>query len=326
MAKKANPKLIGGFVVGAVALAVVGAIAFGGGKFLSPKAKAVMYFRESSLGGLDIGSPVTFRGVKIGSVTGLTVQYDVDKQTLQIPVHIEIELDKVEVVSGHRDIKNIETLVERGLRGQLVVQSFVTGQASIDFNFRPETPITLVGAEPGTLELPTIPSDIDLLKANVTSVLQKIAALPLEQIASETLATVKSANELVGNLNTQVQPLSDNLKGALDEATLTLKEAHARLELRNGEPMQNLNETLADARRLIDDLNNNIGPLAKDTLATLEQARHTLLAAQATVSPDSTLYFQLNRTLREIQAMASSIRAFADYMQRHPDALLTGKH
>ncbi len=326
MAKKANPKLIGGFVVGAVALAVVGAIAFGGGKFLSPKAKAVMYFRESSLGGLDIGSPVTFRGVKIGSVTGLTVQYDVDKQTLQIPVYIEIELDKVEVVSGHRDIKNIETLVERGLRGQLVVRSFVTGQASIDFNFRPETPITLVGAEPGTLELPTIPSDIDLLKANVTSVLQKIAALPLEQIASETLATVKSANELVGNLNTQVQPLSDNLKGALDEATLTLKEAHARLELRNGEPMQNLNETLADARRLIDDLNNNIGPLAKDTLATLEQARHTLLAAQATVSPDSTLYFQLNRTLREIQAMASSIRAFADYMQRHPDALLTGKH
>ena len=326
MAKKANPKLIGGFVVGAVALAVVGAIAFGGGKFLSPKAKAVMYFRESSLGGLDIGSPVTFRGVKIGSVTGLTVQYDVDKQTLQIPVHIEIELDKVEVVSGHRDIKNIETLVERGLRGQLVVQSFVTGQANIDFNFRPETPITLTGAEPGTLELPTIPSDIDLLKANVTSVLQKIAALPLEQIASESLATVKSANELVGNLNTQVQPLSDNLKGALDEATLTLKEAHARLELRNGEPMQNLNETLADARRLIDDLNNNIGPLAKDTLATLEQARHTLLAAQATVSPDSTLYFQLNRTLREIQAMASSIRAFADYMQRHPDALLTGKH
>jgi len=330
MAKKTNPKLIGGFVVGAVALAVVGAIAFGGGKFLSPKAKAVLFFRESSLGGLDVGSPVTFRGVKIGSVTSLALKYDADQKTLQIPVHIEIELDKVEVVSGHQDIKNFEartqSLIERGLRGQLVVQSFVTGQASVDFNFHPETPITLTGAEPGTLELPTIPSDIDLLKANVTSVLQKIAALPLEQIAAETLATVKSAHDLLGNLNGQVQPLSDNLKGALDQATQTLKEAHARLELRDGEPMQNLNETLADARRLVDDLNNNIAPLAKDALATLEQARHTLLAAQSTVSPDSTLYFQLNRTLREIQAMASSIRVFADYMQRHPDALLTGKH
>src|SRR5215471_8906335 len=131
MAKKTNPKLIGGFVVG--------------GKFLSPKAKAVLFFRESSLGGLDVGSPVTFRGVKIGSVTSLALKYDADQKTLQIPVHIEIELDKVEVVSGHQDIKNFEartqSLIERGLRGQLVVQSFVTGQASVDFNFHPETPI-----------------------------------------------------------------------------------------------------------------------------------------------------------------------------------------
>jgi len=326
MAKKTNPKLIGGFVVGAIALAVAGAIAFGGGKFLTSSRKAVLYFSSSSLSGLDVGSPVTFRGVRVGSVTGVVIHYDVDKQTLQIPVYIEVELDKIQVVSGQRNEKDLETLVDRGLRGQLVVQSFVTGQASIDFNFHPNTPINLVGGEPGMIELPTIPSDIDLLKANVTSVLQKIAALPLEQIASETLGTVKSANDLLGNLNGQVQPLSDNLKGALDEATLTLKEAHARLELHDGEPLQNLNETLADARRLIDDLNNNIGPLARDALATLDQARHTLLAAQQTVSPDSTLYFQLNRTLREIQAMASSIRVFADYMQRHPDALLTGKH
>src|SRR5262249_5880728 len=153
---------------------------------------------------------------------------------------------------------------------------------SIDFNFHPNTPINLVGGEPGMIELPTIPSDIDLLKANVTSVLQKIAALPLEQIASETLATVKSASELLGNLNGQVQPLSDNLNGALDQATLTLKEAHARLELRDGEPMQNLNNTLIDGRQLIDDIDENVGPFAKSALATLEQARHTLFSAQAT--------------------------------------------
>ena len=325
MAKKANPKLIGGFVIGAIVLVLVGVIAFGGSKFLSSTQKAVLYFSSSSLAGLDVGSPVTFRGVRVGSVTGVVIHYDVDNQTLQIPVYIEVELDRIQVVSGARNVKNFQALVDRGLRGQLEVQSFVTGQASIDFNFHPNTPINLVGGEPGMIELPTIPSDIDLLKANVTSVLQKIAALPLDQIASESLSTVKSANAFMANLNAQVQPLSDNLKGALDQATLTLKEAHARLELREGEPAQNLNNALVDARRLIDDLNNNVGPLAKDMLATLEQARHTLLAAQATVSPDSTLYFQLNRTLREIQAMASSIRVFADYMQRHPDALLTGK-
>jgi len=325
MAKKTNPKLIGGFVIGAIVLALVGVIAFGGSKFLTSTQKAVLYFSSSSLAGLDVGAPVTFRGVRIGSVTGVVIHYDVDKQTLRIPVYIEVELDRIQVVSGARNVKNFQALVDRGLRGQLAVQSFVTGQASIDFNFHPGTPINLVGGEPGIIELPTIPSDIDLLKANVSSVLQKIAALPLDQIASESLATVKSAHELMANLNTQVQPLSDDLKGTMDQATLTLKEAHARLELHDGEPMQNLNDALVDARKLIDDLDKNFGPLAKQALGTLEQARHTLLAAQATISPDSTLYFQLNHTLREIQTMSDSIRAFADYMQRHPDALLTGK-
>jgi paraquat-inducible protein B len=64
----------------------------------------------------------------------------------------------------------------------------------------------------------------------------------------------------------------------------------------------------------------------KTTLATLEQARRTLQTVQVEISPDSTLNFQINRTLHEIQTMATSIRAFSDYMQRHPDALLIGRH
>ena len=58
MARKANPKLIGGFVIGAIALALIGAIAFGGGKFLAQKDRAVLFFPSSSLRGLDVGSPV----------------------------------------------------------------------------------------------------------------------------------------------------------------------------------------------------------------------------------------------------------------------------
>ena len=66
MAKKANPKLIGGFVIGAIALAIIGVITFGGTQFLAPKDRAVLFFSGSSLSGLDVGSPVTFRGIKVG--------------------------------------------------------------------------------------------------------------------------------------------------------------------------------------------------------------------------------------------------------------------
>src|SRR5262245_57812671 len=171
MAKKTSPKLIGGFVVGAIVLAIAGVIAFGGGKFFTQREQAVLFFSQSSLSGLDVGSPVTFRGVKIGAVTRVVIQYDVDNQRLLIPVFITIEPDKIQVVSGRRETeRNLRVLVERGLRAQLEVQSLVTGQASIDFNFHPGTPVTMVGAVKGVRELPTIPSDIDLLKANITSV------------------------------------------------------------------------------------------------------------------------------------------------------------
>jgi ABC-type transport system involved in resistance to organic solvents, ATPase component len=62
MARKANSKLIGGFVVGATALSIVGMIVFGGGQFLKPKENLILFF-QGSLAGLDVGSPVTFRGV-----------------------------------------------------------------------------------------------------------------------------------------------------------------------------------------------------------------------------------------------------------------------
>ena len=98
-------------------------------------------------------------------------------------------------------------------------------------------------------------------------------------------------------------------------------------------PMQNLNNTIVDAQKLVNKVNGGIDPIIADanklttmTLAAMDQMRITLETARSSISPDSDLYFQLNRTLKEIQTTASAIRAFADYVQRHPDALLLGKH
>jgi paraquat-inducible protein B len=115
MAKRSNPKLIGGFVIGAIALLIAGILAFGGGQYFSRKEKGVLFF-EGSLAGLDVGSPVTFRGVPVGSVTGIVIEYDVTTQSLHIPVYIEVDPQKFEIVSGARSTKNIQELVARGLR------------------------------------------------------------------------------------------------------------------------------------------------------------------------------------------------------------------
>src|ERR1700739_4612800 len=122
MAKRTNAKLIGGFVTGAIGLVLVAAR-----QFLSTKDKAVLFF-QGSLSGLDAGSPVTFRGVKIGTVTSVGILYDVPKAELEIPVPMEIEPEQVQIVNGARGIKNIKTLVARGLKAQLQSVSLVTGQ------------------------------------------------------------------------------------------------------------------------------------------------------------------------------------------------------
>src|SRR5271155_2682744 len=111
MAKNANPKLIGGFAVGAIALLVIGAFAFGGGNFLKPQAKAVLFFVSSSLSGLTVGSPVTFRGIKVGAVTNIKIKYDVADQELWIPVYIELETEKFDIFNGERNENNILALV-----------------------------------------------------------------------------------------------------------------------------------------------------------------------------------------------------------------------
>jgi paraquat-inducible protein B len=352
MASKTNPKLIGGFVIGAIVLVIAGVLAFGGGQFLKPTGRFILYFR-GSLAGLDVGSPVTFRGVRVGHVTGVTIKYNITKYQLRIPVHIEVEADKFQVVSGERNPeKNIKELIDRGLRAQLTTVSLVTGQTAINLDFFPETPVRLVGAEPETMELPTIPSDFDLLKANLSSLLAKISNLPLEKLSSDLLDTVQSANQamkdadtvvksasgLLANVNAQVKPLSDSVmgtigqaNGTLNQATATLKEAQTRLELKPGEPLQNVNELLADARGLVGNVNRSWPQLSaaaaqvlKTVNGTLEKTDAVLKVAQVAIAPSSPLYFEAVSTLREAKVALTAFKVLAEYLQRNPSALLTG--
>jgi paraquat-inducible protein B len=344
MSKRANPKLIGGFVLGAMALVIIGLLAFGSGQYFAPKGKAVLYF-AGSLAGLDVGSPVTFRGVKVGTVTRIVIQYDIREQKLRIPVYIELNPEKFQIISGKRSETNINELVQRGLRAQLQIQSLVTGQTSVDFDFYPDTPIHLVAVGSDELELPTIPSNIDMLKANLTGLLAKINKLPLEKLSSALLeavdsangmlrdaeAVVKKADGLVSDVNAQVKPLTESVLGVSTDASQMLQEARKRLELREGEPLQNLNVVLLQSRKLVDDLGRDLprllGPavqaLAKTSTA-MDQAQSLLLAAQRLVSPGSPIYYELNSTLTEFKAAARAIRVFAEYIQRNPNALLTG--
>ena len=161
MAKQANRMMIGGFVVLAVIIMAASLVVFGSGKFFQKTVKCVMYFDES-VKGLSVGAPVLFQGVQIGSVTSIILQVDPVKMKTHIPVIIEYEPEKFQVAAaGHempRDPReNIPKLIEKGLRAQLGMQSFITGQLIIELNFSPDTPVVLKNIDKDYIEIPNHP-------------------------------------------------------------------------------------------------------------------------------------------------------------------------
>jgi hypothetical protein len=141
-----NQAVIGAFVVGAVVLAIIGVIVFGSGKMFQKVNLFVMYF-EGSVKGLNIGAPVTFRGVKIGSVVDITLRADPKKMEFRIPVVMETEKGKIEKTAEFKgsDEAALKKLIDLGLRARLDMQSMVTGQLLINLEMLPDEPARLSG-------------------------------------------------------------------------------------------------------------------------------------------------------------------------------------
>jgi paraquat-inducible protein B len=346
MAKQASKNLIGSFVVGAVALIVAGVLVFGSGKFFQERLQYVLYF-PGSLRGLSVGAPVLFQGVQVGSVTDISIQANAEDMTVQIPVTIEIQPKKYSIVRGKRrsdPYENLPLLIERGLRAQLQLQSFVTGQLMIELDLHPDTPVRLVGIDTEYPEVPTIPTPLEKLSKTFRD-------LPLEELVNRVMSAVKGieklvnspdlmgsisslnltlegARKLIGNIDSQIEPLAASLDKTVKDYGKLAQDVHEEVEPLGDE----VEETLTAYRKLAENVDHQVNPLISSLHATLkaarlalEQSEKTLASAEYTLSEDSTTIYELNNSLREISAMARSIRQLADYLERHPESLLSGK-
>ena len=334
MSKQANKTVIGIFVVGAIALVVAAVLILGSGKLFRPTFKAVCYF-EGSVGGLNVGAPVVLRGVKIGSVTDVVLRADSSKLTFTIPVYIEIEPDKFKI-TGPRPKKmgqNLKTLIDKGLRAQLEMQSIVTGQMQVGLEYYPNKPAKFVGADSETPEIPTVSTPMQELT-------QKIQKIPIDEIFQKILSAVEgiervvNSPEMTGTVHSineaakEIKPLVANLQEAVKDVRKLVQNVDGQV----GPLASNLNETVQEARGTVRNIDSQIGPLKESIERTIKSAEATLIVAQKAVEnieggvgENSTLVYQLNKTLEEVNALTRSIRVLADYLERHPESVLWGK-
>src|SRR5262250_3022719 len=130
---RARAALVGGFVVGALLIAMVGIVILGSGRLFNHKYLLVAYFR-STVHGLDKGAPVKFKGVEIGSVYDIFINLSkspIRPEDARIPVLLALDERKLHAGGApHLDLDekdNVKTLVDQGLRAQLGTISYVTG-------------------------------------------------------------------------------------------------------------------------------------------------------------------------------------------------------
>ncbi|ORJ60623.1 MlaD family protein [Geothermobacter hydrogeniphilus] len=327
--KRADPKLIGAFVLGAIVLAVVGLVFFGKGGLFTQRQRYVLYF-DRSVKGLSVGAPVNFRGVRIGSVADISVHVQPADFTFKIPVVIEVDSNRIEAIDSNGEVApqglsrfggedTLSRLIAKGLRGQLQLQSLITGQLFVQLDMYPQTKVVLSHYRNLYPEIPTIPSGLEELSRTFEN-------LPIQEIADKLTSTLDGLQELVHNPD-----LADSLfklNHGLDE----LRELVARGNAGFGPALQDFRSASTAVRHSADSVAKQVAGMAErsqQTLGkldgTLDRATSTLSEAQAMLKKNSALGAELRRTLVELRRAARALRILSETLEEHPDMLLRGR-
>ena len=314
MSKQASPTLIGAFVAGAIGLIVAGILIISGGKLLlTDKTSYVMYF-QGSVNGLNIGSPVSFRGVNIGTVTDIQLVVGDRDADIQIPVIIEI--DNTKFISSQTgkprmgDDDSIDDLVKAGMRAQLQLQSLLTGQLFIQIDFYHNTEARLVGDGKYSRtyqEIPTVPTPIERIG-------KLLEGIPIDKVMEDIISGIEGIDRLVNSEDLHQSIAS--LREALDD----FRSLVNNLDRQVGPLASNANLTLEDARNAL----QKAGSTLDDVSGTLQQASTTLQSADELLS-DEQILTALDSALNEISSAAYAVRILAETINNQPESLLKGR-
>jgi paraquat-inducible protein B len=326
---KVSPAIIGLFVLGAFALGLIALLSFGGMSLFNKPHRFMVYFDES-IHGLDLGSPVKLRGVRVGRVVDLAVHYDDVANKSVVVVTCELNRNVVTDEKGAElkiaGPKDIQTMVDRGLRAQLGVLGLATGllYVELDFEDPAEYPASLPRTAPKFVVIPAVPSAISEYQASLSEILADLKNVDFTGISRETKALLATANRKIGEAD--VKGLSDRVGRAADAVTAFVETPEAK------QAFANLNAALVATKEAVTRIDAQVGPVSeelKQTLANAQAALKTLEDTAATtrrfVQRQGDVGDELTLALRQVAEAASALESLANAIERNPSSLLVGK-
>jgi len=255
----------------------------------------VMFF-DQSVRGLSPGAPVEIKGIPVGEVVSVKLQFDEQMLDFKIPVLIVLEPERLDIVvtesgeiveGAEKNAEVRETqegttlelrakqLIEKGFRAQLKQGNLLTGQMFVDLDFYPDAPTTAFEKVNGYTVFPTVPAPLEQIVQRVENILGKVEKIPFGKIGQELQATITELNATLKEVK--------NISGKVNEETI---------------PKVN---------------------------ASLEQLQDTLRGIESTLGPDSALNYNTRQVTSELALAIRSIRSLLEYLERDPQALILGK-
>lgn len=328
---KANPTAIGLFILGGLALVFAAVVAIAGGQLFQTHMMAVAYFPDS-VQGLTVGSRVEFRGVPVGRVSAIKLLIDTQDLKPSIPVFMELNPEDWHYIGTPRGREvSIQQAVAIGLRAQLALESFVTGQMVVELDLRPDTPATMV--RPNATDVPQIPT----IKSDISRLKDVLTGLPLRELTTSLQVAVADLDRLLAapelpDLLTNLAKAAANtdtlVAGLNGDRTKLMAQLHTTLDAFD-KTATDLQALSGDARKTVKNLNQvtttELRQDLKTAQASLEQMQRAFTQVAKVLSPYSPERTQISRILDTTLTAMQAVRDFAGELSRRPSALIFGK-
>jgi paraquat-inducible protein B len=323
MSIRANPRAIGLFLIGGIALAIGGTAVLASTTWFEKRSTFISFFQES-VNGLEVGAPVKFQGVPVGTVTGILIQIDQRDKTFQVPVEYEIDLTRLTTEVGtYVNLASAEVLrrqITDGLRAQMQMESIVTGQLYVELSYKPDAAPPQLEARAGAWpEIPTAPSLMaalgtgagslvaDMLKV-LFQVNQMLADVDMPGINAAVVSSAEAVERLMN---------SPEIMAAVEQVPEMAVQVNRTME-----SLETLSTKAADA---IDPFQAQVDVASAELVSTLEALRRTLEDTHGLLSTDSGVGHGLQEALSSLKAAADALTLLATQLEQNPDMLIRGR-
>ncbi len=274
----------------------------------------LIHFNES-VRGLNRDAAVEFRGLQVGTVREILPARSIGPGEVRIGVLIGLDpgllpysTDSELTIGWERRLEWVGRLAASGARAQLKTGNLLTGQKYVDIDVYPNAAPVEVVADMGYPVIPSISGSLQGITDSVASILSRLESVDIAAIGRNINAAARGASELANDAG-----LRETL-AHLNASSRQLDTLLATVNGRAGPVLDNATRASAD-----------LSILVRDASAAMRQMEATLQSLEASTSADGRMGNEVMKAMRELSAAARAIRAMAEYLERHPEALISGK-